>query len=167
MPTNSEPARRRGRLALVATLFLAAAGLAGCREDWQAATYPASGRLTINGQPAAGALVQLVPRGAAPDERNSRPWGKVAPDGSFTLATYQGEAGAPPGEYGVAITWPVDASVLGSPDRLGGKLAEGAPALPAVTIKAEPTTIPPIELTGLKVSDSPRPNTAATRVFQP
>ena len=34
--------------ALASTLFLA-----GCGEYWQAATYPASGQLTINGRPAA------------------------------------------------------------------------------------------------------------------
>jgi hypothetical protein len=155
VPTRTEPSRRPRRLALA---LLLAAGLAGCREDWQAATYPASGRLTINGRPAPGALVQLVPKdGAAPDERNSRPWAKVGPDGTFELSTYQGEAGAPPGEYGVAITWPVDAAVLGSPDRLAGKYNAPEKTGLAATLKAEPNQIPPFELAGAKVADAPRP----------
>ena len=153
MPTRIKP-----RPALVPALALLAA-LAGCREDWQAATYPASGRLTINGRPAAGALVQLFPKaGTAPDERNSRPWGKVAADGSFELSTYQGEAGAPAGEYGVAISWPVDAAVLGSPDRLGGKYNAPEKSSLAVTLKAEPNQIPPFDLAGAKVADAPRPS---------
>ena len=153
MPTRTE----RARLAVVPILVLAAS-LAGCREGWQAETYPASGRLTINGRPAAGALVELIPRGAAPDERNSRPWAKVTADGTFALATYQGESGAPPGEYGVAITWPVDASILGSPDRLGGKYKTPEKSGLAVTLKAEPNRIPPLELAGAKVADAPRPS---------
>ena len=142
--------------ACTALLLIATATLAGCGEDWQAKTYPAAGRLTINGQPAQGALVQLIPRGAAPDERNSRPWGMVGADGTFQLSTYEPGDGSPPGDYGLTIAWPVDASKLGSPDRLAGKYAQGNPALPAVTLKAEPNQIPPIELTGIKLVDRPR-----------
>ena len=166
MPTSSKPIRPRPRLAVISPFVLAVVGFAGCREDWQAATYPAAGRLTINGAPATGALIELIATSAAPDERNSRPWGKVDADGNFQLATYQGESGAPPGDYQATITWPVDASVLGSPDRLGGKLARPGAALPTITIKAEPTTIPPIALTGLKVADQPR-KPSAPLVLQP
>lgn len=146
----------RDRWARAALLLAATATLGGCGEGWQAKTYPAAGKLTINGQPAQGALVQLIPRGAAPDERNSRPWGMVGADGTFQLSTYEPGSGAPPGEYGLTLAWPVDASVLGSPDRLGGKYAQGGPALPTVTLKAEPNQIPPIELTGIKINTNPR-----------
>ena len=159
------PPATRIRLAPLLALAVLPA-LAGCREDWQAATYPATGRLTINGQPAAGALVQLVAGGAGPDVRNSRPWGVVAADGTFALSTYEGEAGAPPGDYRLTITWPVDASVLGSPDRLKGKYAAAETSPYPVTIRAEATAIPPIELTKVVVAANPRPS-AAARHFQP
>lgn len=136
---------------------LATLGGGGCGEGWQAATYPAAGRLVINGEPATGALVQLVARGPAPDERNSRPWGKVRDDGSFELTTYDGKPGAPPGEYGVGITWPFDSSVMSSPDRLGGKLADASASSLTVTLKAEPNQIPEIKLDRVRVDSKPRP----------
>ena len=143
------------------TLLATTVILTGCGEDWQAATYPASGRLTINGQPATGALVQLVAAGQGPDVRNSRPWGMVGQDGSFQLATYDASAGAPPGDYYLTITWPVNPAVLGSPDRLKGKYASPSTSKWPITIKAEATVIPPIELNQVLVAQNPRASAAA------
>ena len=156
------------RLSWMAFSWLVAASLTatltGCGEDWQAQTFPVSGRLTINGQPATGALVQLVATGAQPDVRNSRPWGVVGPDGAFHLATYEPGSGAPAGDYGLTITWPVDSSVLGSPDRLQGKYADPATYRQPVTIKGGPTAIPPIELTRVIVAQNPRAAAAVKRL---
>ncbi len=151
---------------LLGLLGLTLLTLIGCREDWEAVTYPAAGDLTINGQPATGALVELIPQGAAPDVRNSRPWGKVDAAGHFELATYQGKLGAPPGEYRVTITWPVDSAMLGSPDRLGSKFAQAEKSRLTATIRAEATVLPPIHLSGIKVTENPR-IASKNRVFQP
>ena len=154
------------RVAQFASSLLAVATLAacsGCGEDWQAATYPATGRLTINGKPAAGALVQLIASGPGPDVRDSRPWGLVAADGTFQLATYETGTGAPAGDYRLTITWPVDAARPGSPDRLKGKYADPAAAHFPVTIRAGATEIPSIELNRVIVAQNPRPTAAGRR----
>src|SRR4051812_42032263 len=102
--------QNRRRICALAA-WLSCLAFAGCRESWQADTYPASGRVSINGEPPTGVLVQLFPTGKeAPDGRNSRPWGLVKEDGTFVLSTYNGESGAPSGDYMVTMTWPPDAS---------------------------------------------------------
>ena len=146
----------------ITVVIASAVSLTGCGDGWQAATYPATGRLVINGAPAAGALVQMVARGGPPDERNSRPWAKVQPDGSFELRTYDGKPGAPAGEYGVGITWPFDSEQMGSPDRLGGKFADAASSQLSATLKAEPNQIPEFRLDQVRVESRPRPKAAPT-----
>jgi len=44
----------------------------GCDEDWQAKTVPATGRVTINGQPPEGAIVHLYPVDEKADIRTTR-----------------------------------------------------------------------------------------------
>lgn len=131
---------------------LSAPTLAGCGEDWQADTYPATGRISINGKPPAGALVQLFPTGATkPDERNSRPWGLVQEDGSYTLSTYDGAPGAPAGDYLLTLTWPPDASIPSMADRLKSKYARPDQSQWKVTVKKGENVLPPVELTNVDV----------------
>lgn len=139
----------RGSARLVACLLgaLAAAGCGG--EDWQAEVHPATGTLTINGEPAAGALVQLVPTGGAADERNSRPWGVVQADGTFALSTYDGEPGAPAGDYAATITWPPDPSRPSTADRLKSRYSRVDQAPARFTIRPGANALPPIVLTGV------------------
>lgn len=125
--------------------------LAGCRESWQADTYPASGRVAINGEPPGGALVQLVPAGGTTDERNSRPWGLVKEDGTFVLSTYNGEPGAPAGDYVVTMTWPPDASRPSMADRLKSRYARPERSPWRVTITQGENVLPLIEATGVEV----------------
>ena len=124
----------------------------GCGESWQADTHPASGRISINGKPPAGALVQLVPaEGIKPDERNSRPWGLVKGDGTFILSTYDGKPGVPVGEYRLTITWPPDASRPSMMDRLKSRYARPEQSPRKVTIKPGDNVLPPIDLAGVDV----------------
>ncbi|RUL83183.1 hypothetical protein [Tautonia sociabilis] len=128
-------------------VLFAISAFAGCGESWEAETYPASGRLTINGDPAEGALVQLHAIGEPPDERNSRPWGKVRSDGTYTLSTYRNEDGAPAGEYALTITWPPDSSVPSLDDRLGFTYSDPGRSKWKVTIEEGENELPPITLT--------------------
>lgn len=140
------------RWILAAACLAMAAVAPGCGEDWQASVHPASGRLAINGEPAAGALVQLIPTpGNKPDERNSRPWGLVREDGSFVLSTYDGSPGAPVGTYDLTITWPPDASKPSTVDRLKGRYASPDRAAARVEIKPGDNVLAPVELTGVTV----------------
>jgi len=127
--------------------------LQGCRgEDWQASTYPAQGRITINGKPPEGAVVELHSRGEEkPDVRNSRPWGIVQSDGTYSLSTYEKSDGAPPGEYAVTIRWPPDVSQPSFADRLGGAYSTTRKSKWSVTIEEGENELPPIEITGARV----------------
>lgn len=126
---------------------------AGCGgEDWQAETYPARGRITINGESPAGAVIELHSIGEQPDVRNSRPWAVVQGDGSYALSTYEQGDGAPPGEYAVAVRWPPDVSQPSLADRLGGAYANAQKSPWKVTIDAEDNELPLIEITGVNVA---------------
>lgn len=136
-------------------LVLALAGsfvCVGCGgEDWQAETHPASGRITINGEAPVGAVVELHSTGEKPDVRNSRPWGIVQEDGSYTLTTYERGDGAPSGEYAVIIKWPPDVSQPSLADRLNGAYANPERSPWTVTINDGENKLTPIEITGAKV----------------
>jgi hypothetical protein len=86
--------------------------LAGCsKHDHQVdrkPVFPVRGKLLVNDQPAAGAMVVLHPLNAP--QLTERPRANVAPDGTFELTTYDGKDGAPAGEYAVTVEWrwPVD-----------------------------------------------------------
>ena len=128
------------------SVVVACVAVSGCGERWEAETHPASGRVSINGKPASGSLVQLHAVGQQPDERNSRPWGLVKDDGTFTLSTYETGDGAPVGDYMVTITWPDDPSVPSMSDRLGFKYARPDQSRWKVTIREGRNALAPIEI---------------------
>ncbi len=137
------------------TFVLALAACVVCQgcggEDWHAETYPAHGRITVNGEPAAGAVVELHSMGEKPDVRNSRPWAVVQEDGSYTLSTYEMGDGAPAGEYMLTIRWPPDVSQPSLADRLSGAYSRPEQSPWRVTISEEDNELPPVEITGAKV----------------
>lgn len=125
---------------------------AGCGgDDWEVATYPAQGRILINGEPPAGAVLELHAVGDEPDVRNSRPWAIVQDNGSFTLTTYESGDGAPAGEYAVTVRWPPDVAQPSLADRLGGAYATVERSPSKVTISRGENLIPPIEIEKAKV----------------
>lgn len=131
------------------TMTITCLGCGG--EDWQAATHPAQGRITINGEPPAGAVIELHSTGEQPDVRNSRPWAVVQEDGSYTLSTYETGDGAPVGDYAVTVRWPPDVSQPSLADRLSGAYATPDRSRWTVTIAEGQNDLPPIEITGAKV----------------
>lgn len=141
-------------------------GATGCSTDnWQAKTYAASGRISINGQPPAGAVVTLHSVKRKVDQRGSNPWGIVRDDGTFSLSTYEQEDGAPPGEYAVTVRWPEDVTDMAAAmlDRLGGAYSNEERSEWKVTIEPGKTELPLIEIKGAKIksSDVLKPNRAA------
>lgn len=139
---------RLGMLALATSL-----ACAGCGEDWQAETYPAYGTITINGEPPVGALIQLHSTGDAKDKRDSLPWGLVQEDGSYTLSTYEMGDGAPTGEYAVTIRWSPNVNTPTLADRLNNAYDNPAKSEWKVTITDDENELPPIEITGAKVTN--------------
>lgn len=127
--------------------------LTGCGgEDWKAETFPTTGSLLINGEPASGALVHLYPTGEAIDIRHSKPWAKVAPGGSFQLTTYEMGDGAPTGEYAVTIVWPEDASKPSTFDQLSRRYDKPNQSQWNVTIVEGNNELEPIALEGVKLA---------------
>lgn len=119
----------------------------GCGgDDWQASTHPAAGNLTVNGEPAVGAVVELHSVGRQPDIRNSRPWAIVQDDGSFTLSTYESGDGAPLGDYAVTIRWPPDVTQPSMADLLGGAFATAQKTKWNVTITEGQNHLPAIAI---------------------
>lgn len=125
----------------------------GCGgKDWHVSTYPAHGRVTINGEPAGGAVVELHSTNEAkPDVRNSRPWAVVKNDGTFSLSTYESGDGAPPGEYAVIVRWPPDVNQPTLVDRLGGAYARPDQSQWRVIITEGENELPPVEITAANV----------------
>ena len=138
-------------IGLVAACLVLAGGCGG--EDWQAETFPASGRITVNGQPPAGAVVTLHPLTDKVDQRGSNPWGIVQEDGTFPLSTYAQGDGAPAGEYAVTVRWPQDVTDMAAAlsDRLGGAYAQRDNSPWRVTITEGDNQLPPIEIEGARL----------------
>src|SRR5262245_3939957 len=65
--------------------------------------HPVKGQVTVNGEPAAGAVVVFHPDGAT--IQSVPPTALVGADGTFTMATGD-QPGAAAGTYVVTVTWP-------------------------------------------------------------
>lgn len=139
------------RIAALPILAICLTGV-GCGDGWKAKTYPAAGRVTINGVAPEGARVHLHPLGEQVDSRNSSPWGVVQKDGTFTLSTYEKGDGAPPGEYKVTVRWPFEPDKPDLGDRLGYAFTKPEQSRWQVTIKEGDNQLPPIEVTGAVVA---------------
>lgn len=119
----------------------------GCADESssfanQKPVHPVRGRVTVRGQPAAGAFVLLVPVNEPPDAKDPRPRAEVQEDGSFTIWTYAPDDGAPAGQYVVTVRWE-DRDVG---DKLGGRFAEAASSPLRASVKEGINELPPFAL---------------------
>ena len=148
----SKPAWQRNLLILAVGACLASTS--GCGGDGRETVYPTTGKVIVNGQPAAGAQVVLFPVDEilrASD--HPLPTGVTDENGVFTLGSYAVGDGAPAGEYLVTIVWSVE--VISDPnnpetppavDRLQDRYAEPDQSGLQVTISAGPTELEPFDL---------------------
>jgi hypothetical protein len=115
--------------------------VAGCGS--QNARYPISGKVNIDGKPAARARVFLVPLTGAPQ----RPSAETLPDGSFNM---NGADGAAAGEYAVTVIWPIytvnGGEEIQTGDQLKGRYGNTDNPAAKVTINAGENVIPPLNL---------------------
>jgi hypothetical protein len=123
-----------------ALILLAASVPVGCRKPPRAdrlPTYPVTGRVLVVGQPAAGAEVQLWAVDGGLKVAGLCPHAIVGDDGRFHLTTYNTGDGAPEGEYGVTLRWPLPPPPgrEQGPDRFQGRYADPAKPLQIVRIK--------------------------------
>src|SRR2546423_11376884 len=91
-----------GRAAAVAA---AALGLASCAKDDFHKVYPVSGRVLVDGQPAADCLVFLHRTFDDDHPRRVSPYGATDQAGAFRINSYSVGDGAPEGEYVVTLEW--------------------------------------------------------------
>ncbi len=91
---------RIGRPVGLGTVLLVGLLATACSSETK--LYPVSGKVTVKGQPAVGALVIFFPEGSSGTNPST---GVCGEDGTFTLTTGTGE-GAPAGKYIVTISWP-------------------------------------------------------------
>jgi hypothetical protein len=131
------------------------ATLAGCSQpdDGRIEVYPVTGKVTVNGAPAAGA--EVVFYGATPELKGPNvapPEGMTDENGEFQLRTYDADDGAPAGTFNVSVIWPepipegVDTEMYQPQDRLKGKYTDPNASGLTVEVPAGGGTLPPIEL---------------------
>lgn len=91
---------------LAATVAAALLLLTSCGGSDLRKTYPVTGTVTVDGQPApAGVLVSLHPQFTETDRLPIHPKGATDDAGRFQITTYNTDDGAPEGEYVVTVEW--------------------------------------------------------------
>lgn len=126
----------------------------GCGDDGRETVYPTTGKVLVNGQPAAGAQVVLFPEDEALRvSDHPLPTGVTDESGKFSLGSYAVGDGAPAGEYLVTVVWPEvvepDPNNPETPpqiDRLQDRYAMPEHSGLKVTINAGPTELEPLDL---------------------
>ena len=131
--TSATILTRSARTALIA-LVIGCAGSTGDRVK----TYSVSGNIYVNGQPAAGAVVECYALDD-PALLPLRPHAIAGLDGTFKLTTYKTGDGAPVGSYALTVKWPTPPrpNKETGVDRLNGRYAD--PKRPARRIKVQPS----------------------------
>ncbi|WP_165226369.1 DUF4198 domain-containing protein [Aquisphaera insulae] len=131
---------------LVLGLFL----VVGCRgEDTGPRVYPVSGRILVDGKPAAKAEISFHP--LDPRSRQApQPIAIAEEDGSFRPSTRLSQDGAPAGEYTLTVVWRkirVDhGEEVAGADQLNGRYNDPHRSGLRVTIKEDENTLDPIHL---------------------
>jgi hypothetical protein len=122
--------------------------VSGCGEKGLH-VVPVSGKVVVQGQPAAGAQVVLHPVGAKVDQTFSAV-GKVQDDGTFKISAFGNGDGAPPGEYVATVQWfklvQNDGGAGPGPNVIPRDYGDPARSPFKVTIKNAPTVLDPFEV---------------------
>jgi hypothetical protein len=123
----------------------------GCsKNDDRVPVFPVSGKVTFKGDVPNGAFVVFHPRTA--NAKAFKPSGQVKEDGTFQLTTYDGNDGAPAGEYDVTIQWnklvQKGADVTAGPNVIPGAYAKpDTSPLKNIKIAEGPNTLGPFTIT--------------------
>lgn len=128
-------------------VVFASVAVAGCDGGpSRVAVYPVTGVLVANGNPLANATVVFHPvSDLGPDV--PKPRGTTAADGRFTLTTYDGNDGAPAGEYRVTVQqWATVRPDGGPENRLPARFAAPESSGLTATVTAGPNELKPISL---------------------
>ena len=124
--------------------------IAGCREpDEGPPIYPVTGRLLVDGEPAARAEVAFHRLGQ-PTPGLIPPFAVSEPDGTFRPSTNLSHDGAPAGDYALTVVWRKYRTVQGEDvageDQLSGRYSLPGKSGLKVTIHPGDNVLPPLEL---------------------
>jgi hypothetical protein len=142
------PGWRQLNAAFVVAVFVAA-GCTGCsKSQSHVPVHPVSGVVKFQRQSPEGAFISLVPKTAI--EGAPAPRASVSKDGSFTVGTFNGDDGAPEGDYTVTIQWykPMrqGKDLVGGPNVLPAKYASAQTSDLAIHVAAGENHLQPIQL---------------------
>lgn len=136
----------------------------GCGADdyGRLEPHPVSGQVVINGEPAEGCTVVLVP---SDEELKNEvlPGGTTDAEGRFEITTHETGDGAPAGNYGVTIRWEatkwrgmeeelrIDPVQPVGPDRLQGRYSSPEKSGLTAVIKKGENRLEPFRLDDVKL----------------
>ena len=134
--------------AVVLAALIILPGIGCSKSESHVPVHPVLGAIQFRGQPAVGAFVSLYPKNATEGVPNPR--ATVASDGSFTVSTFNGNDGAPEGDYVVTVQWykPMrqGPELVGGPNVLPVKYASPKTSDVLVHIAAGENHLKPIQL---------------------
>lgn len=111
--------------------------------------YPVTGKVLVDGKPAAKAEITFYPLAAAP-KASPQPIATVEADGTFRPSTQLANDGAPAGEYAISIVWRkvtvVQGEEISGDDLLKGRFSDPKRSGLRVTVKEGDNTLNPFEL---------------------
>ena len=134
----------------VALILLALPACGGPDVPMQA-TVKVVGTVLLDGKPAAGVDVRLIPLDKTNFKINETPLGRTDAEGRVKFTTYYSDDGAPKGEYEVVIAYPDQLSDDPSGDETSAAVG-AAKARKAGTAKKFPAVYQNPQKSGLKVT---------------
>ena len=123
--------------------------LVGCGSQKRIPTFPVSGKVLVNGKPAADLFVYFHPT-PKKDDQSFIPFAQTDENGDFKLNTFKNGDGVPAGDFLVTFEWNEKSGTFKNqfqgPDRLKGKFSKPESSTFKVTITNESTILEPFEL---------------------
>lgn len=139
----------RACIATVAVVALLITGCGGGADAERVPVHPVTGAIQFRGQPTVGAFVTLHPKDGQTTQAPA-PRATVGPGGNFTLTTYDGQDGAPEGEYTLTVQWyrPVRQGdeLIGGPNVLPPKYALAKTSDIKIRVAAGENHLQPIQI---------------------
>jgi hypothetical protein len=131
------------------TLVLSACGGAESPDGPRVTVVPVTGKVVVDGEPAAGIAIRCLPIGEKPTELPTSSAFTDA-EGNFAISTFESGDGAPPGEYRLTFEW-LTLSLLNGryegPDKLGNQYSDPEKSEHMVmVVEGLPTEVGTIEL---------------------
>lgn len=143
--SGNATSRMRRRFFALSGVLLLSLWTGACGEDARrdAAVYPVSGQVVVDGKPAEGVVVRLHLLNHYRDLNAPRPTATTDASGRFQLKSEVGEPGAPAGHYVATFLWPAAA---GGKDRFAGAFAEPEESGHTVVVENQSVELPPFTL---------------------